>query len=150
MYGSDHTYSPYRPSPSPYPGTPSPAVCSPGSPGGGGGGEAGAGTDWHTTEVEVRVRAGCEGAGQVGVVRGVTEGSCAVYVPAEDRVLSVPAELLDPVLPQAGDRVKVIAGEDRETVGQLISIENQEGVVKFGTDDIKIMQLRHLCKMSTA
>lgn len=45
---------------------------------------------------------------------------------------------------------QVIAGEDREAVGQLISIENQEGVVKFGTDDIKIMQLRHLCKMSTA
>lgn len=46
--------------------------------------------------------------------------------------------------------LQVIAGEDREAVGQLISIENQEGVVKFGTDDIKIMQLRHLCKMSSA
>lgn len=44
---------------------------------------------------------------------------------------------------------QVIAGEDREAVGQLISIENQEGVVKFGSDDIKIMQLRHLCKMAS-
>uniref|UniRef100_A0A2A4K383 Spt5 KOW domain-containing protein n=1 Tax=Heliothis virescens TaxID=7102 RepID=A0A2A4K383_HELVI len=124
MYGSDHTYSPYRPSPSPagytagYPGTPSPGGYSPRSPYAG----ADAAPDWHTTDLEVR----------------------------EDRVVNVLADLLEPVVPQSGDTVKVIAGEDREAVGQLISIENQEGVVKFGTDDIKIMQLRHLCKMSTA
>ncbi|KAG6441108.1 hypothetical protein O3G_MSEX001682 [Manduca sexta] len=158
MYGSDHTYSPYRPSPSPgyaagYPGTPSPAGYSPRSPyEPGTPAEATGAADWHTTDVEVRVRAGAEAglAGQVGVLRSVSAGSCAVYLPHEDRVLTVPPDLLDPVLPQAGDRVKVIAGEDREAVGQLISIENQEGVVKFGTDDIKIMQLRHLCKMSTS
>lgn len=54
MYGSDHSYSPYQPSPSPagyaagYLGTPSPGGFSPRSPFAGG-----AGGDWHTTEVEV-------------------------------------------------------------------------------------------------
>lgn len=156
MYGSDHTYSPYRPSPSPagytagYPATPSPGGYSPRSPYTSG--EATA-PDWHTTEVEVRVRTSHDDdalAGQTGVVRGLSAGMCALYLPLEDRVVNVLADLLEPVVPQSGDRVKVIAGEDREAVGQLISIENQEGVVKFGTDDIKIMQLRHLCKMSTA
>lgn len=147
MYGSDHTYSPYRPSPG-YLGTPSP-----GSPAGGAGGsEAGdAGEEWHAPELEVRVRGGVEAGlrGQVGAVRGVSGAQCAVWLPLEDRVVSVPAHQLEPVVPHAGDRVKVIAGEDRDAVGQLISIENQEGVVKFGQDDIKIMQLRHLCKMAS-
>lgn len=151
MYGSDHTYSPYQPSPSPgyqagY--TPSPGGYSPRSPYAGG---AEAPLDWHTTEVEVRVRGGGAGgealAGQLGVVRGLSGGSCAVYLPGEDRVVSLPAAALEPVVPQRNDRVKVVAGEDREATGTLISIENQEGVVKFGADDIKIMQLRHLCKM---
>lgn len=159
MYGSDHTYSPYQPSPSPaypagYLGTPSPVGYSPRSPfaGGGGGGGEEAPADWASPDVEVRLRAHEDAAlaGQAGVLRGLSGGMCAVYVPAEDRVVNVLADVLEPVVPQSGDKVKVIAGEDREAVGQLISIENQEGVVKFGTDDIKIMQLRHLCKMSTS
>lgn len=132
MYGSDHTYSPYRASPSPYSPAGSGSVCSP-MPGG---------ADWASPELEVRVR----DAG-VGVVRGVAGAGVSVWLPAEDRVLTLPASTLEPVLPQRDDRVKVIAGEDRDAVGHLISIENQEGVVKFGADDIKIMQLRHLCKM---
>lgn len=162
MYGSDHTYSPYQPSPSPaghaggYLGTPSPVGHSPRSPyepGTPGAPDAPPPADWPAADVEVRVRAAHDDdalQGQAGVVRGVSASMCAVYLPLEDRVVNVLGELLEPVVPQSGDRVKVIAGEDREAVGQLISIENQEGVVKFGTDDIKIMQLRHLCKMSAA
>lgn len=161
MYGSDHTYSPYQPSPSPtgypsgYMGTPSPVGYSPRSPYNpstpGGASDSVPAADWHTTEVEVRIRASHEDdslTGQTGVIRSISGGMCAVYLPLEDRVVNVLGELLEPVVPQRNDKVKVIAGEDREAVGQLISIENQEGVVKFGTDDIKIMQLRHLCKMS--
>lgn len=151
MYGSDHTYSPYRPSPSPgtyagYLATPSPAPYSPRSPY-----TAEDADDWHAPDLEVRVRGGAEPGlrGQAGALRSVSGATCAVYLPLEDRVLNLPAHLLEPVVPHSGDRVKVIAGEDREAVGQLISIENQEGVVKFGSDDIKIMQLRHLCKMAS-
>lgn len=56
MYGSDHTYSPYRPSPSPgqygpgYLGTPSPAPYSPRSPY-----TADEDADWHTPDLEVSV-----------------------------------------------------------------------------------------------
>lgn len=48
MYGSDHTYSPYQPSPAGYLGTPSPAGYSPRSPFEPGEPHAG---EWHTTEV---------------------------------------------------------------------------------------------------
>lgn len=141
MYGSDHTYSPAA-----YLATPSPGRSprSPGAP-------APPAGEWAAAELEVRVSRSHEEAalrGQAGAVRGVSGGTAAVFLPAEDRVVSVPARLLEPAPPARGDRVKVLAGEDREAVGTLISIENQEGLVKLGAEDIKIMQLRHLCKMT--
>lgn len=72
---------------------------------------------------------------------------CTVYLPTEDRVVNLVCEQLEPVVPSRGDRVKVILGEDREAVGTLLSIDNQEGVVKLNTDEIKFLQLRFLCKM---
>lgn len=67
MYGSDHSYSPYRPSPSPagfpagYLGAPSPADYSPSSPAYAPATPAAPGTpapapDWHTTDLEVKYR----------------------------------------------------------------------------------------------
>jgi transcription elongation factor SPT5 len=72
---------------------------------------------------------------------------CSVFLPEEDRVVNVLSEQLEPVVPQRGDQVKVILGEDREAVGTLLSIDNNEGVVKLGPDDVKMLQLRFLCKM---
>ena len=39
-------------------------------------------------------------------------------------------------------------GEDRELTGFLLSIDNQEGVVKLDqTGDVKMLQLKYLSKM---
>lgn len=38
-------------------------------------------------------------------------------------------------------------GDDRETVGELLSIDGSEGVVKTDTNDIKLFSLNFLCKM---
>ena len=41
-----------------------------------------------------------------------------------------------------------ILGEDRELTGFLLSIDNQEGVVKLDqTGDVKMLQLKYLSKM---
>lgn len=72
---------------------------------------------------------------------------CAVFLPAEDRVVNLNCEQLEPVLPTHGDRVKVVIGEDRESVGTLLSIDNQEGVVKLTGGELKMLHLRFLCKM---
>lgn len=74
-------------------------------------------------------------------------GMCAVFLPVEDRVVNLVCEELEPVVPSRGDRVKVIIGEDREAVGTLLSIDNQEGVVKLNKDEVKMLHLRFLCKM---
>lgn len=72
---------------------------------------------------------------------------CAVFLPAEDRVVNLLCEQLEPVVPSPGDQVKVVVGEEREAVGVLLSIDNQEGVVKLNTDAVKMLHLRFLCKM---
>lgn len=77
-------------------------------------------------------------------------GMCAVFLPAEDRVVNLICEQLEPVIPTQGDRVKVVIGEDREAVGILLSIDNQEGVVKLNTGEIKMLHLRFLCKMKAS
>lgn len=43
-------------------------------------------------------------------------------------------------------QVKVILGESRELVGTLISIDGVDGVMKTEQGDIKMLQLRMLCK----
>ena len=108
--------------------------------------------------------------GQVGIIRGVTPGMCSVFLPDEDRTVSIAAEHLQPVQPSRGDRVKVImgksyfkkdafeqvvecfdfifTGEDRDSTGSLLSIDSQEGVVKLDQNgDVKMLQLKFLCKL---
>lgn len=42
--------------------------------------------------------------------------------------------------------IQVIIGEEREATGELLSIDQQEGVVKIN-NDIKLISLVNLCKM---
>lgn len=76
-------------------------------------------------------------------------GQCAVFLPDEDRTVNILQEHLEPVVPQQGDQVKVILGEDRESMGQLLSIDNQEGVVELNAGEVKMLQLRYLCRLGT-
>lgn len=45
-------------------------------------------------------------------------------------------------------QVKVIVGENRDTVGNLISIDGVDGVLKTEQGEFSMFQLRHLCKMA--
>lgn len=73
---------------------------------------------------------------------------CSVFLPAEDRTVSIAADHLQPVQPSRGDRVKVIMGDDRDSTGSLLSIDSQEGVVKLDQNgDVKMLQLKYLCKL---
>lgn len=74
-------------------------------------------------------------------------GQCAVFLPDEDRTVNIFQEHLEPVVPRQGHRVKVILGEDRELMGQLLSIDNQEGVVELDSGEVKMLQLRYLCRL---
>jgi len=107
--------------------------------------------DWYSPDLEVIIRDTHEDtglSGQVGVIRGVTPGMCSVFLPDEDRTVSIAAEHLQPVQPTRGTKVKVILGEDRDSTGLLLSIDSQEGVVKLDQNgDVKMLQLKYLCKI---
>lgn len=47
-------------------------------------------------------------------------------------------------------QVKIIMGENRDSVGTLISIDGVEGVLKTEQGEFLMVQLRHLCKMVTS
>lgn len=106
--------------------------------------------DWQTTDIVVRIKETHDDSGlidQTGVIRGVSGGMCSVFLPEEERVVNILGEHLEPVTPAQGDRVKVIFGEEREQTGNLLSIDHSEGVVKLDHADVKMLQLRYLCKM---
>ncbi|KAJ8965744.1 hypothetical protein NQ314_003922 [Rhamnusium bicolor] len=106
-------------------------------------------TDWHTVDIEVRIRDSHDDGGlvgQTGIIRSISGAMCSVFLPEEDRVVNIMSDHLDPVRPQRGDQFKVIIGEEREQTGELLSIDVHEGVVKI-KDDITMLPLQNLCKM---
>jgi len=110
--------------------------------------------DWYSPEIEVVIKDSHDDTGlcgQIGVVRGVTPGMCSVFLHEEERTVNIAADHLAPVVPSRGDKVKVILGdEDKEQTGQLLSIDSQEGVVKLDhSGDVKMLQLKYLCKMKS-
>uniref|UniRef100_T1IQH2 Transcription elongation factor SPT5 n=1 Tax=Strigamia maritima TaxID=126957 RepID=T1IQH2_STRMM len=151
----------YQPTPSPATyGTPSPISYSPITPGApspynpqtpGAGMEHLSMQEWQTTDIEVKIKDSHDDAGlagQTGIIRGVSGGMCSVFLVKEDRVVSILSDHLEPVIPQQGNKVKVIFGDDREITGKLLSIDHQEGVVESDQGgEIKMLQLRFLCKM---
>lgn len=164
LYGSE--YSPYQPSPSPSPspyqvnymGTPSPTGYSPATPGGApqspynpqtpGAGLADSHGEWCTTDLEVKIHSVVDSdlAGQTGIIRTVNNGACAVFLPEEDRVVTVLSENLEPVLPQPKDHFKLIYGEDRETTGVLLSAHDKDATVLINGSK-KFLPMHYLCKM---
>jgi len=86
------------PSPSGFAGTPSPMAFSPMTPGApftpqtpGAALEPGM-ADWITTEIEVRIRETHDDPSlihQIGIIRNVSGGMCTLFIPDEDKVVSV-------------------------------------------------------------
>jgi len=157
----------YQPSPSPSYAAPSPGIgYSPMTPGSSSNASSPyhpstpresdllSGQDWYSPDIEVVIKDSHSDSnlcGQIGVVRGVIPGHCSVYLHEEERVVTIPGVDLMPVVPSRGDKVKVILGdEDKDQSGQLLSIDSQEGVVKLdNSGDVKMLQLKYLCKMKS-
>lgn len=93
---------------------------------------------------------------QIGVIRNVGLGSCAVFLIQEERTVTIPTEYLSIELPSAGDRCKFIYGEYREQTGILQSIDRNDAVVQLdmpssgrgSSDDIKFCPLVYLAKLA--
>lgn len=153
-------YSPFQPSTSPSPSsyqvnyTPSPgyspqtmgAPSSPMNPQ-----TPGAGLDshgeWCSSDLEVKIRSSADSnlRGQTGFINTVNNGACSVFLPDEDRVITLPSNALEPVMPSVQDQFKLIYGEDRETTGILLAIGKDATVLI--NNEKRLIPLNYLCKM---
>ncbi|KAI8781206.1 Transcription elongation factor SPT5 [Biomphalaria glabrata] len=153
------TPSQSSPSPASFAGTPSPMGYSPMTPGApftpqtpGGAMELSL-TDWHTTDIVVKIKASHEDSKliyQTGVIKNISGGMCTVYLTDEEKTVNITCDHLEPVLPEKGDKAKIIAGDDREATGSLMSVDGDEGVFKFDREEkskIQMLPIHFLCKM---
>lgn len=162
------TFSPYQaspnPSPSPYQvgyiGTPSPSGYSPATPGApqspynpqtpGANLDSQFG-DWCTADLEVEIRnhrdSDSDLVGQIGIIRTVSGSGCSVFLPEEDRVVTVECTNLNPVTPAPGDRFKVIYGDERETIGEFLSNSSSKDALVSINGKNTIMPLNYLCRV---
>ena len=67
-----------------------------------------------------------------------------------DTIMALPGEL-EIVPPRKNDRVKIVGGQYRGSIGKLIGIDGSDGIVKIEDNlDVKILDLAILAKFVQA
>lgn len=69
---------------------------------------------------------------------------CSVYLPAEERTVAVESDQLEPIPPGVNDHFKVIMGEDRESIGVVLTIDNNRAICNIN-DETTYKSLSELC-----
>lgn len=112
--------------------------------------------EWQTPDLVVSIKPSRSDlgnknslAGQIGYITSVSGSVTNVFLPQEDRCVSVPSNELQPVPPEKSeDRYRVIDGDYRDQTGRIISIDGPECVCKpDGPENIKFINKRLLCKL---
>lgn len=89
--------------------------------------------------------------GQIGYITSLSGSVTNVFLPQEDRCVSVPSHELQPVPPEKNsDRVKVIEGEFRDMTGSVVSIDGMDCVIRPDdqpADCIKLLSMKNLCRL---
>ena len=72
-----------------------------------------------------------------------------VFLLSDRRVVTIAGDLLEPVVPDRLDRVKIIRDDERRgETGTLLRLYQQEGRVRMDSSgEEKMFQRRNLCKM---
>jgi transcription elongation factor SPT5 len=103
--------------------------------------------EWCSTELEVKIRSSSDSnlRGQTAFINTVNNGQCSVFLPDEDRVITLPSHALEPVPPKEKDQFKLIYGDDRETSGVVLSIGKD--VTALINGERRMIPLNYVCKM---
>lgn len=90
--------------------------------------------------------------GQIGLVTNTNGNLMNLFLPQEERCISVNSSEVVPVPPkQAGERFIVIEGEFRDQKGQVISVQNEECLCKLDNspgNPVKFLRAATLCKLN--
>lgn len=112
--------------------------------------------DWHMDGLMVRIRDSyphdADLCAAIGVIRSIHGSQCSLHIKDLDKTINIGLDYLEPVLPQKGDRVMIVYGDDKGSVGLLLSIDGTEGVVKLenrpeSRDEITMTNVKFLCKL---
>ncbi|CAF3585929.1 unnamed protein product [Adineta steineri] len=91
--------------------------------------------DWHVEGLYVRIKIAIEDesihVGMIGIIQSISNGVCTVHFPQQDRRAVVPLHHMEPVTPLQNDKIYVIGGDNKGASGDLLSVDNQDGVVRL-------------------
>ena len=88
--------------------------------------------------------------GQPGYIRAVSGMISTVWLYEEEREFECQSYQMKPVVPKKQDKVVIITGNRRGNYGQLINIDNDDGIVKADKSlELRILKLDSLAKLST-
>ncbi|PIO68445.1 Supt5 repeat protein [Teladorsagia circumcincta] len=82
------------------------------------------------------------------IVTSVQDGRCQVYIPDLKCSATADFDQIEPLKPQEGDYTRVIYGDELGVMGQLISVDEADCVIKVGADDMRLSPLEFCCKFS--
>ncbi|KAL6739230.1 hypothetical protein Aduo_012706 [Ancylostoma duodenale] len=82
------------------------------------------------------------------IVTSVQDGRCQVYIPDLKCSATADFDQIEPLKPQEGDWTRVIYGDEMGVMGQLISVDEADCVIKVGADDMRLSPLEFCCKFS--
>ena len=111
--------------------------------------------DWVTEEIEVVIVSTKDETynygvydGQHGVIEKIDKHACQVILDQNNSNIRIPTKFLEPVTPDhKKQQVKVILGKYRNQIGNLHSIDQNDGIVKMvNASDIKCLPLKALAK----
>lgn len=76
------------------------------------------------------------------------DGSCRVAVSgaSDDNLFVATPGDMEIVAPKKNDKVKILHGEFRGSIGKLIGIDGVDGIVKIG-DDVRVLEMDTLGKL---
>jgi transcription elongation factor SPT5 len=118
--------------------------------------------NWLTQDIEVTIKPRSDrtsfkdGAYDFAkaVIRAVESPTLArVIILNESRVVeSIPIDYLEPVKPEKKNSLKILLGEWEGQLGQLISVDGEDGIVKLhsGSGEFKMIPFRYLAKYTPA
>ena len=113
-------------------------------------------SDWHMDGLLVRIKDSyphdMDLCGAHGVIKSIHGSQCSLHIRELDKTINISLDYLEPILPQKGDRVMIVHGDDKGSTGYLLSIDGVEGVVKLDNrpdrnDDISMTNIKLLCKL---
>ncbi len=98
---------------------------------------------WLLPDILVKI----DKTSEICVVKSVSNARATLITPSQTEIILLQSQML-PVPPSKKDSFKVIRGEYRGKLGQLLSIDGDVGVVKLeGNDEIIMMNLDSIAKI---